>query len=70
MALEEVLSFRIMEPAEEQEPVVRLRNRPLSDSNGAQTAVQRGLEALHENSEDVDGKPNGADVQLLVASAS
>ncbi|XGW28914.1 hypothetical protein V3C99_008595, partial [Haemonchus contortus] len=44
----------IMESTEEQQPVVRMRGQPLNDVNGAQTALQRGLEALQENSEDID----------------
>ncbi|KAK6057683.1 hypothetical protein COOONC_04759 [Cooperia oncophora] len=43
-----------MESTEEQQPVVRMRGRPLNDTNGAQSALQRGLEALQEGSEDVD----------------
>ncbi|VDL74630.1 unnamed protein product [Nippostrongylus brasiliensis] len=43
-----------MEPSEQQEPVVRMRNRPLNETNGAQNAVLRGLEALQENSEDIE----------------
>ncbi|WKY15504.1 hypothetical protein Q1695_000745 [Nippostrongylus brasiliensis] len=45
---------RTMEPSEQQEPVVRMRNRPLNETNGAQNAVLRGLEALQENSEDIE----------------
>ncbi|KHJ99533.1 hypothetical protein OESDEN_00469 [Oesophagostomum dentatum] len=56
-----------MEPAEEQQPVVRMRGRPLNESNGnaaPNNAIQRGLEALQENCSEETEEIRKLDSQL------
>ncbi|KIH63770.1 hypothetical protein ANCDUO_05925 [Ancylostoma duodenale] len=72
-----------MDSTEEQQPVVRMRGRPLNETNGtnatngtnggAQNVLQRGLEALQENcSEETEGELDAATLEhqfSLIASA-
>ncbi|RCN35245.1 hypothetical protein ANCCAN_18886 [Ancylostoma caninum] len=63
----------IMDSTEEQQPVVRMRGRPLNETNGtnatngtngAQNALQRGLEALQENCSEETEEIRKLDSQL------
>ncbi|EPB80539.1 hypothetical protein ANCCEY_00436 [Ancylostoma ceylanicum] len=62
-----------MDSTEEQQPVVRMRGRPLNETNGtnatngtngAQNALQRGLEALQENCSEETEEIRKLDSQL------
>ncbi|KAL6724781.1 hypothetical protein Aduo_019638 [Ancylostoma duodenale] len=65
---------QIMDSTEEQQPVVRMRGRPLNETNGtnatngtnggAQNVLQRGLEALQENCSEETEEIRKLDSQL------